>query len=437
MKPYAYLLLLLFTSNIYAQEVESNSKKGKEIQKTEKVNSPLAITDEIKFKNETDNAIITITDEGNNAGSILLPSVGSLLNGAKLYSNGINLFWGNSQLNGSNGATEINELSDAQYDGSSLYIGNGAGGINDDGGNLNTAVGKNALNFNTTGNSNTATGSLALNKNTIGHENTANGRQALFFNTTGHDNTANGSSALSANTTGNSNTATGRQALFFNTTANENTANGVASLFANKIGIRNTANGFGALYKNYNGHYNTATGYKALYSNTDGSSNTANGYRALYSNTTGNNNISIGYDAQVPNSASSNQVRIGNASISYAGIQKAWSITSDRVWKEQIRTLPYGLDMLMQLKPVDYIRKNSDIKTREIGFIAQDIEEVITKFDYADQGFLTKDDEGHLNLRYNDFIPLLTKAMQEQQEIIKKQGELVVELVKRIKELEK
>ena len=65
--------------------------------------------------------------------------------------------------------------------------------------------------------------------------------------------------------------------------------------------------------------------------------------------------------------------------------------------------------MLMKLKPVDYIRKNSENRTREMGFIAQDMEEVLTNINYNDQGFLTKDDEGHLNLRYNDIIALLTK----------------------------
>jgi len=37
---------------------------------------------------------------------------------------------------------------------------------------------------------------------------------------------------------------------------------------------------------------------------------------------------------------------------------------------------------------------------------------------YDDQGFLTKDDEGRISLRYNDLIALHTKGMQEQQQII-------------------
>ena len=79
--------------------------------------------------------------------------------------------------------------------------------------------------------------------------------------------------------------------------------------------------------------------------------------------------------------------------------------------------------MVKQLRPVDYIRKNNEKQTREMGFIAQDVEKVLKELGYDDQGFLTKDDDGFISLRYNDLIPLLTKAIQEQQEIIEQQNE--------------
>ena len=91
-------------------------------------------------------------------------------------------------------------------------------------------------------------------------------------------------------------------------------------------------------------------------------------------------------------------------------------------YKENIRELPYGLEVVKQLKPVDYVRKNNDVKTREMGFIAQDVEALLIKIGYDDQGFLTKDDKGLMSLRYNDFIALLTKAIQEQQDIIETQN---------------
>ncbi len=134
-----------------------------------------------------------------------------------------------------------------------------------------------------------------------------------------------------------------------------------------------------------------------------------------------NRNIGIGYNAQVPNNNGSNQIRMGNGNITYAGIEIPWSITFKRGSKSQIRALPYGLNLVKQLKPVDYIRKNNEHKTREIGFIAQDIENTLKQLGYNDQGLLSKNEEGLMGIRYNDFIPVLTKAIQEQQALIEAQ----------------
>ena len=208
------------------------------------------------------------------------------------------------------------------------------------------------------------------------------------------------------------NTANGQSALQKNTTGSYNIANGVEALMQNTTGTFNTANGMRALYVN-NGDYNIAIGTSALYNNYTGNNNTANGVYALYSNTTGSNNTALGYNAQVPNGAASNQVRIGDAAVTYAGIQVGWSITSDIRWKDQVRDLPYGLSFLRDLRPVDYVRKNNDKHTRETGFIAQEVEQTLKKYKYDDQGFLTKSDTGYLELRYNDFIAMIVRGVQE------------------------
>ncbi|RLD23270.1 MAG: hypothetical protein DRI54_07550, partial [Bacteroidetes bacterium] len=74
-------------------------------------------------------------------------------------------------------------------------------------------------------------------------------------------------------------------------------------------------------------------------------------------------------------------------------------------------------------------------KTREMGFIAQDVEALLINIGYEDQGFLHKDDEGFMGLRYNDFIALLTKAIQEQQEIIEEQNSKIESQNNEIKSL--
>lgn len=320
-------------------------------------------------------------------------------------------------------------------------------------GNSNTANGINALGNNTVGNSNSANGSNALSHNTTGDNNTANGSSALLFNTTGNRNTANGFNALLNNTIGNCNTANGSASLVNNTTGSYNTANGYFALSVNTTGNHNTANGTEALMFNLTGSWNTATGYRALRSSTTGSFNTANGrealysnskgdlntaigYQALYSNTTGNNNTAIGdfagsqifsgnnntaigFQAQVPKGNGNNQVRIGSNLVSYAGVQVAWTITSDQRLKSKIQASNLGLEFVKALKPVAYERNNDENKKTEYGFIAQEVETTLKQFGATNNGLITVDDEGIYSLRYNDLIAILTKAIQEQQTLIK------------------
>ncbi|MHB8914062.1 MAG: tail fiber domain-containing protein [Minisyncoccota bacterium] len=178
-------------------------------------------------------------------------------------------------------------------------------------GNSNVALGKDALQSNTTGYDNTANGYQALALNTTGSNNTANGYQALYYNTTGSFNTASGDSALAFNTTGNNNAANGYQALYYNTTGSYNTANGYQALSSNTTGYGNTANGASALYYNTTGRQNTASGFSALQANTTGNSNIAIGWNALYYNTTGSYNTASGGSALQANTTGNNNTVLG------------------------------------------------------------------------------------------------------------------------------
>jgi hypothetical protein len=83
------------------------------------------------------------------------------------------------------------------------------------------------------------------------------------------------------------------------------------------------------------------------------------------------------------------------------------------------------------LNPVFYTRKDVEIndgKTTiletttnpitEYGFIAQELESTLNKFDASNNGIISKDDDGMYGVRYNDLIAPLVKAIQEQQAII-------------------
>jgi len=223
-------------------------------------------------------------------------------------------------------------------------------------------------------------------------------------------------------------------------TGNDNTAIGYQTLWSNTIGDFNTGNGVFALYSNTIGNNNTANGFQALSSNATGEGNTAIGY--FSGNTTlGSNNLTIGANARVPTGTANNQVRIGDVNITYAGVQVAWTITSDKRWKSDIQESNLGLDFVSKLNPVSYVRNNDESKKREYGFIAQDLEEALnTSGAGGSNGIISKDDKGMYGVRYNDLMAPLVKAVQELNEELKSEvGNLKSEneeLIKRIEKLE-
>lgn len=157
----------------------------------------------------------------------------------------------------------------------------------------------------------------------------------------------------------------------------------------------------------------------SLTNNSTGSNNTALGYSSLSANTTGSNNIAIGFNAQVAVPTNNNQVRIGDANITKADIQVAWTITSDARFKKDIHNLPSTLGLLKSVRPVSYKRINDENPDRvENGFIAQELEASLQKLGMPAEGIISKDQHGNYSVRYNDFIPMLVKGMQEQQYII-------------------
>jgi hypothetical protein len=224
------------------------------------------------------------------------------------------------------------------------------------------------------------------------------GYQAGYSNTTGYDNTASGFDALYSNTTGSGNTASGTYALYYNTTGNYN-----------------TASGSWALRSNTTGNNNTASGTNALYSNTTGNNNTAMGYLAGSTLTTGSNNILIGYNAQPSSATVSDEVTIGNSNNnSYRMYAGAWTVASDARYKHDITDLPYGLDFILKLRPRQYVYNNSIDNKITMGFIAQEVQEVMKNYNIEDKFNLVKIiEKDYLGLNTTEIIPVLVKAVQE------------------------
>lgn len=110
--------------------------------------------------------------------------------------------------------------------------------------------------------------------------------------------------------------------------------------------------------------------------------------------------------------------------------------TSDLRDKTDIEDIPYGLDELMQLRPVRYEWLGREGQGKKLGLIAQEvlpvISEVVKTYDFQpreEDNALEYHELDRLGMYYSDLIPVLIKSIQEQQVIID-------ELRKRVEVLE-
>ena len=96
------------------------------------------------------------------------------------------------------------------------------------------------------------------------------------------------------------------------------------------------------------------------------------------------------------------------------------SSTSDMRLKTSIKPLALsGIDTVVKLVPVTFEWKDptdSGMKGEQIGFIAQEVQKVV-----PDVVVTANDKAKTLSLKYDNLIPVLTKAIQEQQLLIQKE----------------
>lgn len=318
-----------------------------------------------------------------------------------------------------------------------------SGRIND----TNTAYGVNSLKLNTAGSYNVSIGYSSLERNTTGILNTAVGHSSLYNNLIGKGNVAVGKSSLERNISGDDNTALGNNALYNNQTGGKNIGIGSSSLERNISGSNNIAIGNMSLYNNQSVSNCIAIGNNAQLNNMSGQFNISLGDETLLANQTGINNIAIGYNAfntgNFSNSiaignnsiiSSNDQVRIGNTSTSSIGGFTNWSNVSDIRFKKDVNysSVP-GLDFILKLKPVTYkldydnIQRLTQSKTQissaesiiQTGFIAQEVEKAAKELGYDFSGIDSpKNEKDFYGIRYAEFVVPLTKAIQEQQQLI-------------------
>ena len=136
--------------------------------------------------------------------------------------------------------------------------------------------------------------------------------------------------------------------------------------------------------------------------------------------------------------ASDNAVTLGQSSRRWTAV---WAVdgsinTSDARLKKDIEPIAEGLPLIQQLNPVSFKWKaNQDQGRSHTGFIAQELQEVVPHLVIDHEWREVPDSDQrewveteHLGVNYAELIPILTKAIQEQQEMIEALQEEVSEL---------
>ena len=98
--------------------------------------------------------------------------------------------------------------------------------------------------------------------------------------------------------------------------------------------------------------------------------------------------------------------------------------TSDERLKKDVRALGDGLDLVARLRPVRYRWKDDPDAGDKLGLIAQEVLEVVPEVVTGEAG-----SDRYLGMNYAELVPVLIKAVQEQQEQLE-------DLRSRIRELE-
>lgn len=321
-----------------------------------------------------------------------------------------------------------------------VYIGFLAGRVSTSDGN--TFIGSNAGYDNDAGERNTLIGcGAAYNQSGANADrNTVVGMWAGYFNL-GNDNTFLGEETGYSNSSGDYNTFLGRHAGFTNNMQHYNTYVGYKCGYS----TRGQYNAYLGYYTGYGaanapGSYNTFIGVDAGRSINAGNSNTCLGYQAGYSNANGDSNVFIGPQAGYNETGSNkfylqcgssdtpliygefdNDLTIiygklgidttpayplalgSGAHVTAGGV---WTDASSRSFKENISNLTYeeAAAILAGMDPVRYnYRREPD--EQYLGFIAEEVPEAVAM-------------TGRQGLSPMDFVAVLTKVVQEQQQRI-------------------
>jgi hypothetical protein len=314
---------------------------------------------------------------------------------------------------------------------------------------------------------------MTQNIENTGTENTFVGYRSGNANSSGHMNVFSGYQAGNVNTTGNLNLFDGYNAGFYNTTGSYNCFVGPGAGSGNVDGTYNTCLGYNS---NLDGHLTNATaiGYNAKVEKSNSLILGGKGSFAV--------NVGIGlssplaplhlavngegsgyYGLAITNidygsggkTLTINQGTPGKLNFTEPGVADlmtldfyykrigilntspkhildisggaycngtSWVNGSDSTLKRNIKTLGrYGLNEVMKMRSAEHIYKSDITNKHEIGFIAQEMKDVIPEVVFGE--------EGNMGISYGNIIPVLVNAIKE----LKNENDLLKTEVEKLK----
>ncbi len=205
-----------------------------------------------------------------------------------------------------------------------------------------------------------------------------------------------------------------------------NTGIGTQSLYNLTSGAQNAGMGLSTLYSLTTGSDNTACGNTAGYSVSTGSKNTLVGRLAGRSQdssatnalTTGSNVMCLGFEAIPSSATATNEITLGDNDITSlrCNVQTISSLSDERD-KTAIADIPYGLDFINDMRPVQFTwnRRDGSLGAKpDIGFIAQELHDV--ELDHSSSSrtrLVSWENPEKLEADYVRSYPILVKAVQE------------------------
>ncbi len=119
------------------------------------------------------------------------------------------------------------------------------------------------------------------------------------------------------------------------------------------------------------------------------------------------NDLTIGIDRTgVGTSAPAARFQVGESGDGTFARSNNWATFSDRRWKRDFQDIEGALEKISKIEGRYYYWKSGGDGTRQIGFIAQELQEVLPEV-------ITSDDRGFLSLDYSKLTPVLVEAVKE------------------------